>query len=230
MADMNGDGHGKASRRTRLPAAERREAILRAAAQVFADSGYRGAKVSDIAERVGVTEPVIFQNFGSKAALFAVVVERAAIEVRASLDDLAAGSGSPSGVLAHVLIGSAHGEPAHSAPGPAAGHAPGEHAAAAYGVLFGDAAALTAEPALSKPARDAARAVAAHLADLIRHAQARGEVSPGADPEAAAWLLLSVLSARRLREAAMPASLEPAVATLALQALAPPAQAAGERP
>src|SRR5215472_1339333 len=228
MAGMNGDGHGKTSRRTRLPAAERREAILRAAAQVFADSGYRAAKVSDIAERVGVTEPVIFQNFGSKAALFAVVVERAAIEVRASLDDLAAGSGSPSGLLAHVLTGSAHGEPAHSAPGPAAGHAPGEHAAAAaaaYGVLFGDAAALTAEPALS----DAARAVAAHLADLIRHAQARGEVSPGADPEAAAWLLLSVLSARRLREAAMPAGLEPAVADLVLQALAPPAPAAGER-
>jgi AcrR family transcriptional regulator len=230
MEGMNGDGHGKASRRIRLPAAERREAILRAAAQVFADSGYRAAKVADIAERVGVTEPVIFQNFGSKAALFAVVVERAAIEVRASLDGLAAGSGSPSGLLAHVLTGSAHGESAPSAPGPVAGHAPGEHAAAAYGVLFGDAAALTAEPAFSKPARDAARAVAAHLADLIRHAQARGEVSPGADPEAAAWLLLSVLSARRLREAAMPASLEPAVAALALQALAPSAQAAGERP
>jgi AcrR family transcriptional regulator len=173
---------------------------------------------------------VIFPNFGSKAALFAVVVERAAAEVRASLDDLAAGSGAPSGLLAHVLTWSAHGEPAPSAPGPAAGHAPGEHAAAACGVLFGDAAALTAEPALSKPARDAVRAVAAHLANLIRHAPARGEVSPGADPEAAAWLLLSVMSARRLREAAMPASLEPGGAELALQALAPPAPAAGERP
>jgi AcrR family transcriptional regulator len=226
---MNGDGHGKAPRRARLPAAERREAILRAAAQVFADSGYRAAKVSDIAERVGVTEPVIFQNFGSKAALFAVVIERAAVEVRTSLDGLAASSGSPSGLLAHVLTGSAHGESAQSAPGQAAGHAPGEHAAVAYGVLFGDAAALTAEPALGNPARDAVQAVAAHLADLIRHAQGRGEVSPGADPEAAAWLLLSVLSARRLREAAMPASLEPAVAALALHALAPPAPAAGER-
>ena len=224
---MNGDGHGKASRRARLPAAERREAILRAAVQVFADSGYRAAKVSDIAERVGVTEPVIFQNFGSKAALFAVVVERAAVEVRASLDGLAAGSGSPSVLLAHVLTGFAHGKPAQSAPGPAARHAPGEHAAAAYGVLFGDAAALTAEPALSNPARDAVRAVAAHLADLIRHAQARGEVSPGADPEAAAWLLLSVLSARRIRAAAMPPSLEPAVTALALRALAPPPAARG---
>jgi hypothetical protein len=42
------------------------------------------------------------------------------------------------------------------------------------------------------------------------------------DPEAAAWLLLSVLSSRPLRAAAMPrpSSLEPAVAALALAALA----------
>ncbi len=77
--------------------------ILRAAAEVFAQAGYCAGKVSDVAARVGVTEPVIFQNFGSKAALFAAVLERAAAEVRVSLDDLAAGFGSASGLLAHVL-------------------------------------------------------------------------------------------------------------------------------
>ena len=146
------------------------------------------------------------QNFGSKAALFAAVVERAADDVRASLDDLAAGFGSASGLLAHILAGPPHG-------------AGVEHSAAAYGVLFADAAALTAEPALSGPARAAIRTVAAHLADLIRRAQADGEISSGADPEAAAWLLLSVLSARRLRAAAMPGNLEPAVTALTLQAI-----------
>jgi len=97
--------------------------------------------------------------------------------------------------------------------------------------VFGneDAAALTADPALTEPARNAARAVAGHLADLIRRAQAEGGIRAGADPEAAAWLLLSVLSARRLRAAAMPDSLEPGVTALALQALAPPAAAAGTR-
>jgi AcrR family transcriptional regulator len=237
VADMDHGGDGGAPRRTRLSAAERRETILRAAAGVFAEAGYRAAKVSDVAERVGVTEPVIFQNFGSKAALFAAVVERAAAEIRASLDDLAAGFGSASGLLAHVLTGSAHGGPAHSATGPGAGqagtghagagHAGGEPAggepvAGAYGVLFADAAALTADPALGEPARGAVRAVAAHLADLIRRAQADGDIRPDTDPEAAAWLLLSVLSARRLRAAAMPAGLEPAVTALALQALVPP--------
>ena len=101
--------------RRRLPAAERRETILRAAAEVFAQAGYRAGKVSDVAARVGVTEPVIFQNFGSKAALFAAVLERAAADVQASLDDLAAGFGSASGLLAHVLSGLAHGRPGQTA-------------------------------------------------------------------------------------------------------------------
>lgn len=213
------DSEGTVPRRTRLSAAERRVTILDAAAGVFAEAGYRAAKVSDVADRVGVTEPVIFQNFGSKAALFAAVVQRAAAEVRAWLDDAAGTSGSASALLAHVFAASAHDQAAPS-PAHAARHA-GDRAAAAYGVLFADAAALTAEPVLSAAARDAVRAVAGHLADVVRHAQAGGDVRPDADPEAAAWLLLSVLSARRLRAAAMPSDLEPAVTALALGALAP---------
>jgi hypothetical protein len=92
-----------------------------------------------------------------------------------------------------------------------------------------DAATLAAQPELAGSARNALRAVAAHLAGLIRRAQSDGGVRADADPEAAAWLLLSVLSARRLRAAAMPAGLEPAVTALALRALAPSAAAATGR-
>ena len=70
-----------------------------------------------------MSEPVIFQNFGSKAALFAAVVERAAAEVKASLDDLAAEFGSASGLLAHVLTGGAHARPGQATAGPDA-HGP----------------------------------------------------------------------------------------------------------
>ena len=231
MMNMNPHADGRAPRRTRLSAAERRETILRAAAEAFAQAGYRAAKVSDVAARVGVTEPVIFQNFGSKAALFAAVLERAVAEIRASLDDLAAGFGSASALLAHVLSGLAHGRPGQATADPDAGHA-----GAVYGVLFADATALTTDPELAEPARRAYRAIAAHLADLIEHAQADGDVHPGTDPQAAAWLLLSVLSARRLRAAVMPADLEPAVTALAQQALTPlapgahgPGQAAARR-
>ncbi len=215
-----------AQERRRLTAAERRETILRAAAEVFAQAGYRDARMSDVAGRVGVTEPVIFQNFGSKAALFAAVLERAAAEVRASLDDLAADFGSASALLAHVLTQSAHRRTGDPVSDPGEQHAGTPRHGAGYGVLFAGAVALTAEPELTEPARNAIRAVASHLADLIQRAQAGGGVRADAAPDAAAWLLLSILSAQRLRAAAMPAGLEPAVIALALGALAPPADAA----
>src|SRR5580693_6721158 len=101
--DMDHHPDGNPSKRTRLSAAERRETILRAATEVFAEAGYRAGKVSDVAARVGVTEPVIFQNFGSKAALFAAVLDRLAGDVRASLDDLAEHHDSVAGLLTHVL-------------------------------------------------------------------------------------------------------------------------------
>jgi AcrR family transcriptional regulator len=221
---MNRSGDDTAPRRRRLPAAERRETILRVAAEVFAQAGYRAAKVSEVAARVGVSEPVIFQNFGSKAALFAAVVERAAAEVQAALDEMVAGFGSGSGLLAHVLTGDMHGQPGQATAGHGGRHTgpehPGaEHLGAAYGVLFADAATLAADPELARPARDAISAVATHLTDLVQRAQADGSIRPDADPSAAAWLLLSVLSAGRLRAAAMPAGLEPAVTALALDAL-----------
>jgi hypothetical protein len=93
-------------------------------------------------------------------------------------------------------------------------------------MLFGDAATLLADPGLTEPARSAAHSLAGHLADLVRRGQADGSIRTDADPEAAAWMLLSVLSARPWRAAVMPGSgrLEGDVADLALQALAPPGE------
>ena len=219
------------ARRTRLTAAQRRESILDAAAEVFSTVGYRAGKVSDVAALVGVSEPVIFQNFGSKAALFAAVVDRVAGDVRAELDRLAARPGSASDLLAHALGPSGHQlphAPGPHAPGPHAlgVHAHGPHALGAHGVLFADAFALIAEPEITEPARRAARTIADHLADLIRRGQADGDIRVGLDPEPAAWLVLSVLSTRAFRATVMPGRdrLEDGVTALVLQALIPPDQ------
>src|ERR1700756_1131793 len=112
------------ARRTRLTAEQRRETILEAATEVFAASGYRAGKGSDVAARIGGTEPVIFQNFGSKAALFAAVLDRLADEVRASLDGLAGYYGPAASLLAHILRPD-HGPAAAPRPagGPVAPHA-----------------------------------------------------------------------------------------------------------
>ena len=198
-------------RRTRLTANDRRESILDAAAEVFAETGYRAGKVSDVAARIGVTEPVIFQNFGSKAALYAAVLERVAGQVGADLDKtLAEQHGSASDLLAHVL-----------SPPQVEDHRPGP--GAHRGVLFADAASLAADPAMAQPAREVARTLAGHLADLLRQGQADGSIRADADPEAAAWLLLSVLTSRPFRAAAMPRreGSESNVAALALHALTP---------
>ena len=63
------------------------------------------------------------------------------------------------------------------------------------------------------------RALAGHLADIVRQGQRDGSVRADTEPEPTAWLLISLLAARPLRDAAMPAGLEPAVAGLAARML-----------
>ena len=54
----------------RLPAAERREQLLRTAVAVFADKGFTATSMNDVAEAAGVTKPVLYQHFSSKRELF----------------------------------------------------------------------------------------------------------------------------------------------------------------
>ena len=63
------------NRRRRLSAEQRRELILQAAAQVFAERGYEGASIDEIAKAAGVTAPVIYHHFASKQALHAELLE-----------------------------------------------------------------------------------------------------------------------------------------------------------
>jgi AcrR family transcriptional regulator len=63
-------------RRRRLPAAERRELIERAATEVFAERGYQGASIDEIARRSGVTPPVVYDHFASKLDLHRRLLER----------------------------------------------------------------------------------------------------------------------------------------------------------
>ena len=67
---------------TRLPAARRRRQLLEVALRVFAEKGYHGASMNDIAVAAGVTKPVLYQHFTSKRA-----VHRAAGRRRRDLQD-----------------------------------------------------------------------------------------------------------------------------------------------
>jgi AcrR family transcriptional regulator len=63
-----------ASRGVRMTADERRDAIVAAATEEFATGGLVGASTEAIARRVGVSQPYVFQLFGTKKELFLAVV------------------------------------------------------------------------------------------------------------------------------------------------------------
>jgi AcrR family transcriptional regulator len=69
--------------RKRLTAAARREVIELAAMDVFAERGYHGAAMDEIARRSGVTPPVVYDHFESKAALHRRLLERTRDELLA---------------------------------------------------------------------------------------------------------------------------------------------------
>jgi len=58
----------------RLKAAERRATILAVAKVLFADKGYHGVSVDEIAKRLGVSPAVLYQHFPSKEALYESVL------------------------------------------------------------------------------------------------------------------------------------------------------------
>lgn len=62
--------------RQRVPASERRNALIEAAIPEFAAGGLHGTPVDRIARRVGVAQPYVFSLFGSKRELFLAAVDR----------------------------------------------------------------------------------------------------------------------------------------------------------
>ncbi len=64
------------TKRQRLSAPVRREIIERAATEVFAERGYRGASMQEIARRSGVSAPVLYDHFASKLDLHRRLLER----------------------------------------------------------------------------------------------------------------------------------------------------------
>jgi len=86
-----------------MTAAERREQLIEIARSVFAEKGFDGASVEEIAARAQVSKPVVYEHFGGKEGLYAVVVDR---EVRQLLTMMrgALQSGSPRVLLEQAAV------------------------------------------------------------------------------------------------------------------------------
>ena len=60
----------------RLSGAERRAQILDVGRGVFSERAFELASMDDIAQRAGISKPILYEHFGSKEGLYAAIVER----------------------------------------------------------------------------------------------------------------------------------------------------------
>jgi AcrR family transcriptional regulator len=74
---------GRRTRRVRMTGAERRQQLLDIGRTLFAEKGFESTSVEEIAAKAGVSKPVVYEHFGGKEGLYAVVVDR---EMRQLLD------------------------------------------------------------------------------------------------------------------------------------------------
>ncbi|MDU6240786.1 MAG: TetR/AcrR family transcriptional regulator [Bradyrhizobium sp.] len=66
---------------------ERREQLISIGRTAFAELGVEGASVEEIAARAGVSKPVVYEHFGGKEGLYAVVVDREMLALEKVITD-----------------------------------------------------------------------------------------------------------------------------------------------
>ncbi len=71
---------------TRLSSADRRAQLIATACTVFARRGYEAASMEEVAREAGVTKPIVYDHFGGKEGLYAVVLDREIRDVVARVE------------------------------------------------------------------------------------------------------------------------------------------------
>jgi AcrR family transcriptional regulator len=86
-----------------MSAAQRREQLIDIGRQLFAERGFDATSIEEVASRARVSKPVIYEHFGGKEGLYAVVVDR---EVRSLLDRVggALTAGHPRALLEQAAL------------------------------------------------------------------------------------------------------------------------------
>lgn len=100
----------KAETTRRLPRAERREAVLRAATRAFAAGGYAATSMEEVARAAGITPLIVYRHFASKEDLYRAVLERVSGALAGELGRGAERGGF--GVGARAVLDAARRDPA----------------------------------------------------------------------------------------------------------------------
>ena len=83
-----------------MSSAERREQLIEIARGLFAERGYDGTSVEEIAAHADVSKPVVYEHFGGKEGLYAVVVDR---EVRELEDAIQTALNTPNANYREII-------------------------------------------------------------------------------------------------------------------------------
>jgi AcrR family transcriptional regulator len=158
------------TRRERLPAAERRAALLAAASRVFARSSYRGATTAEIAAEAGISEPILYRHFGSKRDLYLACLDEARRRLQAC-------GGEATGGLRIRAISEAYMQ--------------GNGAVRLIDLWIQALTVASEDEVIAAALHDQIREVHDWFASLIREGQAHGHIVADRDPEAEAWILLA---------------------------------------
>ena len=164
--------------RTRLPAKERRTAVVETACRVFAKSSYRGSTTAQIARETGVTEPVLYRHFASKRELYLACLAAAWDQLRLLWDEALEREEDPGMWLATLGQTYLQGR-------------------AADRIILIDLwiQALTEaadDLEIRRGLREQVREVHSFVADVIRRAQKAGGIVAGRDADAEAWIFVSL--------------------------------------
>src|SRR5204863_849423 len=80
-------GGERVPRGSRLPRRARRAQLLESALEVFVAQGYHAAAMDDIADRAGVSKPVLYQHFPGKLELYLALLDESAEKLTAIVRD-----------------------------------------------------------------------------------------------------------------------------------------------
>ncbi len=89
----------KGDRRMRMTGKQRREQLLDIGRSLFAEKGFDATSVEEIAQRAGVSKPVVYEHFGGKEGLYAVVVDREMSALLESITGALTSTGHPRELL-----------------------------------------------------------------------------------------------------------------------------------
>jgi AcrR family transcriptional regulator len=87
-----------------MPRAARKAQMLAVAEEVFAERGYLAASMDEIAERVGVSKPMLYEYFGSKEGLLVGCIDKARTELREATEQAVVGADNPESMLRLGLL------------------------------------------------------------------------------------------------------------------------------